>query len=222
MAGVAAAVASGHASRPRAALHALLRLADPRRRRPRRRRAAPRAARVLDAHEGHHRRRRRRLHGPQPADAAPRDPPRRGAQGAPAVPRGRGARPRVPRPRPRPRARARPAVPLHPDAASRPTPRPRPNEPAPRPFTMEEKEALREEVRLADEFAKQLGRRICVRARAAPRAHRVSPSSPTSSRRSRSCSPTSTASSTPRGGRADGRAASRAVENMRPAASAVI
>ena len=36
------------------------------------------------------------------------------------------------------------------------------NEPAPRPFTMEEKEALREEVRLADEFAKQLGRRICV------------------------------------------------------------
>lgn len=35
-------------------------------------------------------------------------------------------------------------------------------EPAPRPFTMEEKEALREEVRLADDFAKQLGRRICV------------------------------------------------------------
>ncbi len=35
-------------------------------------------------------------------------------------------------------------------------------EPAPRPFTPEEKEALREEVRLADEFAKQLGRRICV------------------------------------------------------------
>ena len=36
------------------------------------------------------------------------------------------------------------------------------DEPAPRPFTTEEKEALREEVRLADEFAKQLGRRICV------------------------------------------------------------
>ncbi|UOQ88247.1 spermidine/putrescine ABC transporter substrate-binding protein [Agromyces endophyticus] len=36
------------------------------------------------------------------------------------------------------------------------------NEPAPRPFTPEEKEALREEVRLADDFAKQLGRRICV------------------------------------------------------------
>ena len=34
-------------------------------------------------------------------------------------------------------------------------------EPAPRPFTMDEKEALREEVRLADDFAKQLGRRIC-------------------------------------------------------------
>nr|WP_155842649.1 spermidine/putrescine ABC transporter substrate-binding protein [Agromyces luteolus] len=34
-------------------------------------------------------------------------------------------------------------------------------EPAPRPFTPQEKEALREEVRLADDFAKQLGRRIC-------------------------------------------------------------
>ncbi|MWB99187.1 spermidine/putrescine ABC transporter substrate-binding protein [Agromyces seonyuensis] len=32
----------------------------------------------------------------------------------------------------------------------------------PRPFTEEEKAALREEVRLADEFAKQLGRRVCV------------------------------------------------------------
>lgn len=34
-------------------------------------------------------------------------------------------------------------------------------EPAPRPFTPEEKAALRDEVRLADEFAKQLGRRVC-------------------------------------------------------------
>lgn len=36
------------------------------------------------------------------------------------------------------------------------------DEPAPKPFTPTEKDALREEVRLADEFAKQLGRRICV------------------------------------------------------------
>lgn len=35
-------------------------------------------------------------------------------------------------------------------------------EPAPRPFTRDEKEALRAEVHLADEFAKQLGRRVCV------------------------------------------------------------
>ncbi|BDZ55499.1 hypothetical protein GCM10025870_25720 [Agromyces marinus] len=34
-------------------------------------------------------------------------------------------------------------------------------EPAPRPFTPDEKEALRGEVRLADDFAKQLGRRVC-------------------------------------------------------------
>lgn len=34
-------------------------------------------------------------------------------------------------------------------------------EPAPRPFTPDEKDALREEVRLADDFAKQVGRRIC-------------------------------------------------------------
>jgi hypothetical protein len=33
--------------------------------------------------------------------------------------------------------------------------------PAPKPFTPEEKDAIREEVRLADDFAKQVGRRIC-------------------------------------------------------------
>ena len=75
--------------------------------------------------------------------------------------RGRGARPRVPRPRPRPGARARPAVPLHPGRA-RGGHAAEANEPPPRPFTLEEKEAIREEVQLADEFAKQLGRRICV------------------------------------------------------------